>query len=194
MTDSLNNPTFVVYAISCLVLCLNLLALWGYSGAVRGKTKTAINKEDSEKFGAALKDLEPAGGRSRPSRPRQRPGKHLPLPFPGPGLRARGRYGGDRQDHLRGIRARAAASLRRVSRGKAALADAPLHRRGPGHTGPHGRHRLAPDPGPRGRLKVAGAAGRRQGFTAYFETTAASATGTQVVPSKRTSSSWSKRK
>jgi prostaglandin-E synthase 1 len=59
MNDWLSNPTFVVYVISCLVLCLNLLVLWGYSGAVRGKTKTAINEEDSEKFGAALKDLDP---------------------------------------------------------------------------------------------------------------------------------------
>jgi hypothetical protein len=31
MNNWLNNPAFVVYAITCLVLCLNLLFLWGYS-------------------------------------------------------------------------------------------------------------------------------------------------------------------
>jgi uncharacterized MAPEG superfamily protein len=29
-----------------IVLCLNMLALWGYSGAVRAKTKTTPNPED----------------------------------------------------------------------------------------------------------------------------------------------------
>jgi prostaglandin-E synthase 1 len=59
MESWLNNPTFVVYAISCVVLSANLVFLWGYSGAVRAKTKTAINKEDAERRGAALERLDP---------------------------------------------------------------------------------------------------------------------------------------
>ena len=54
MTTWLSNPTFLVYAITVLVLCFNLLFLWGYSGATRAKTKTAINQEDAAKFGATL--------------------------------------------------------------------------------------------------------------------------------------------
>jgi uncharacterized MAPEG superfamily protein len=59
MLTSLNNPAFSAYALTCLVLCANLLFLWGYSGAVRGKTGTAINPEDSQKFGAALAETDP---------------------------------------------------------------------------------------------------------------------------------------
>jgi prostaglandin-E synthase 1 len=59
MNNLLSNPAFVVYAIACLVLCLNLFFLWGYSGAVRAKTKTAINPEDSTSRGAALKEVDP---------------------------------------------------------------------------------------------------------------------------------------
>jgi microsomal prostaglandin-E synthase 1 len=59
MNNWLNNPAFVVYAITCLVLCVNLLFLWGYSGAARAKTKTAINEEDAVRFGASLAELDP---------------------------------------------------------------------------------------------------------------------------------------
>jgi glutathione S-transferase len=41
------NPAFAIYSLSAVVLCLNLLGLWGYSGAVRGKTKTVLNPEDA---------------------------------------------------------------------------------------------------------------------------------------------------
>ncbi len=41
-----NNPSFVVYAVSMVVLCLNVVGLWIYSGVVRGRTKTARNPED----------------------------------------------------------------------------------------------------------------------------------------------------
>jgi prostaglandin-E synthase 1 len=54
-----HNPTFSVFAIATFVLCANLLFLWAYSGAVRGKTKTAVNKEDAEKSGASLADHNP---------------------------------------------------------------------------------------------------------------------------------------
>ena len=40
------NPSFLIYSASMVVLCLNVLALWGYSGAVRNKTKTTHNPED----------------------------------------------------------------------------------------------------------------------------------------------------
>jgi prostaglandin-E synthase 1 len=59
MSNWLSNPTFVAYAITCVALCINLLFLWGYSGAVRAKTKIAINPEDSARFGAPLKELDP---------------------------------------------------------------------------------------------------------------------------------------
>ena len=59
MNNWLNNPAFLVYAITCLVLCVNLLFLWGYSGAARGKTKTAINEEDAVRFGASLAGTDP---------------------------------------------------------------------------------------------------------------------------------------
>jgi uncharacterized MAPEG superfamily protein len=59
MENWLNNATFVVYAITCVVLSLNLLLLWGYSGSTRAKTKTAINDEDANQFGAALAHVDP---------------------------------------------------------------------------------------------------------------------------------------
>jgi uncharacterized MAPEG superfamily protein len=42
-----SNPAFLVYVLATLVLCANLVFLWGYSGAARGKTQTAINPEDA---------------------------------------------------------------------------------------------------------------------------------------------------
>lgn len=59
MNNWLNNPAFVVYAITCLVLSVNVIFLWGYSGATRAKTKTAINEEDAARFGAQLKETDP---------------------------------------------------------------------------------------------------------------------------------------
>ena len=47
-TTFLANPAFVVFAGAMLVLCLNILGLWGYSGAVRGRTKTTPNPEDAK--------------------------------------------------------------------------------------------------------------------------------------------------
>lgn len=44
-----NNPSFIIYSVSMLVLCLNVLFLWGYSGFVRGRSKTAMNPEDGRK-------------------------------------------------------------------------------------------------------------------------------------------------
>lgn len=42
------DPSFQIYAASMALLCLNLFFLWGYSGAVRGKTKTTLNPEDAQ--------------------------------------------------------------------------------------------------------------------------------------------------
>lgn len=55
------QPTlsFVVYASAVLVLSLNLLALWIYSGVVRGTVRTTVNDEDAAAFGAALSLTEP---------------------------------------------------------------------------------------------------------------------------------------
>jgi len=41
------NPAFAIYALTTSVLCLNMLGLWGYSGAVRGGSKTTPNPEDA---------------------------------------------------------------------------------------------------------------------------------------------------
>jgi uncharacterized MAPEG superfamily protein len=59
MNSLLNNPTFFAYALTCLLLCANLIFLWAFSGATRGKTKTAINPEDAAQFGGALVDADP---------------------------------------------------------------------------------------------------------------------------------------
>jgi prostaglandin-E synthase 1 len=55
------NPAFVVYAINCLILCVNLMFLWVSSGFVRGKKKTVWNPEDASTVarGAKLIEQEP---------------------------------------------------------------------------------------------------------------------------------------
>jgi prostaglandin-E synthase 1 len=59
MQSWLSNPSFVAYAISCVLLSANLLFVWAHSGGTRAKTKTAINEEDAERFGAKLEPLDP---------------------------------------------------------------------------------------------------------------------------------------
>lgn len=46
MTHLASEPAFVAYAISMIVLSLNMLVLWAYTGSVRGKTKMTPNAED----------------------------------------------------------------------------------------------------------------------------------------------------
>jgi len=41
-----SNPAFLAYAVSLLILSLNLTVLWAYSAVVRGKSKTTPNEED----------------------------------------------------------------------------------------------------------------------------------------------------
>lgn len=53
------HDTLVIYAITSLLLCFNMLALWGYSGAVRAKTGVAINAEDAVLNKARLEHFDP---------------------------------------------------------------------------------------------------------------------------------------
>lgn len=58
MTNLASQPAFVAYAVSLIVLSLNLLFLWGYSGGVRSKTKTTPNKEDASTIAKGAKLIE----------------------------------------------------------------------------------------------------------------------------------------
>lgn len=53
------HPAFVAYAITCLILCLNLLILWISSGASRAKGGVAINAEDGARYGVAVSESDP---------------------------------------------------------------------------------------------------------------------------------------
>ena len=58
MDSWLKNPAFHAYAITCVVLCANLLFLWAFSGARRNQCKSTPNQEDAARFGAALSPQE----------------------------------------------------------------------------------------------------------------------------------------
>jgi prostaglandin-E synthase 1 len=53
------TPAFWAYAVTCLVLSVNLLTLWVSSGAIRAKGGVAINPEDGARYGAPVSELEP---------------------------------------------------------------------------------------------------------------------------------------
>lgn len=53
------NPVFVAYAITCVVLCLNLLMLWVSSGAIRAKGGVSINPEDGARYGVPVSEFDP---------------------------------------------------------------------------------------------------------------------------------------
>ena len=53
------NPVFLGYVYTCLVLSLNLLALWVSSGAVRARSGVAINPEDGARYSAPVRELDP---------------------------------------------------------------------------------------------------------------------------------------
>ncbi len=59
MTIDRADPIFVYYAVTCVALSLDLLFLWGYSGAVRAKAGAAINPEDAARFGVPLSLTDP---------------------------------------------------------------------------------------------------------------------------------------
>ena len=54
-----DSQTFIAYAITALILSLNLIVLWAMSGTVRAGTKTALNAEDAAMFKAAHVDADP---------------------------------------------------------------------------------------------------------------------------------------
>lgn len=54
-----SNPTFVLYALMSIVLSLNLLVLWAFSGVKRGSTGASPNAEDVTRFGGTLAFTEP---------------------------------------------------------------------------------------------------------------------------------------
>jgi uncharacterized membrane protein YecN with MAPEG domain len=56
---SFTSPAFVAYAITAVILCLNLLVLWAVSGGVRTGTKTAVNEEDATLFKAQAVAFDP---------------------------------------------------------------------------------------------------------------------------------------
>jgi uncharacterized MAPEG superfamily protein len=53
------NLAFVAYAITSVVLSLNLLLLWVSSGATRAKSAIAINPEDGTRYGAPVSETDP---------------------------------------------------------------------------------------------------------------------------------------
>jgi uncharacterized MAPEG superfamily protein len=53
------HPVFVADAITCVVLCLNLLMLWVSSGAIRAKGGVAINPEDGARYGVPVSEFDP---------------------------------------------------------------------------------------------------------------------------------------
>jgi uncharacterized MAPEG superfamily protein len=53
------HPVFVAYAITCIVLCLNLLMLWVSSGAIRAKGGVAVNPEDGARYGVPVSEFDP---------------------------------------------------------------------------------------------------------------------------------------
>jgi prostaglandin-E synthase 1 len=55
----MTSPLFVAYAVTALVLSLNLMVLWAMSGGVRTRTKTAVNPEDAAQFKVAQVDADP---------------------------------------------------------------------------------------------------------------------------------------
>jgi uncharacterized MAPEG superfamily protein len=61
MSSLTTNPSFLIDSAAMVVLCLNILGLWGYSGAVRGKTRTTPNPEDPGTVakGAAVAAVDP---------------------------------------------------------------------------------------------------------------------------------------
>lgn len=63
MSELATNPSFQAYAICSALLCINLVGLWAYSGAVRAKEKVVPNPEDisSVSKGSQLSDTNPAG-------------------------------------------------------------------------------------------------------------------------------------
>jgi uncharacterized MAPEG superfamily protein len=56
-TLSTSNPAFVAYVLAAAALSLNLLGLWAFSGAARGKTQVTPNAEDAK--GKTVAEVDP---------------------------------------------------------------------------------------------------------------------------------------
>jgi microsomal prostaglandin-E synthase 1 len=54
-----SNPAFLAYAVSLMVLSLNLSVLWAYSAVVRAKSKTTPNEEDARRGTTVVPDNPP---------------------------------------------------------------------------------------------------------------------------------------
>jgi microsomal prostaglandin-E synthase 1 len=59
MTIDLNNSAFVAYIVTALIITLNLVALWAYSGVARAGSGVQINTEDAALFKAPHHELDP---------------------------------------------------------------------------------------------------------------------------------------
>jgi uncharacterized MAPEG superfamily protein len=57
--QGINTPLFVAYCVTAILLCLNLLVLWGASGGARTSAKITANPEDAKAFGASVSDHDP---------------------------------------------------------------------------------------------------------------------------------------
>jgi prostaglandin-E synthase 1 len=53
------NPTFLAYGLTCVVLSLNLVWVWVFSGAIRARGGVAINPEDGARYGARVSESDP---------------------------------------------------------------------------------------------------------------------------------------
>jgi uncharacterized MAPEG superfamily protein len=53
------NPILWAYALTSIVLSLNLLALWISSGAKRARVGVAINPEDGARYGVPVSETDP---------------------------------------------------------------------------------------------------------------------------------------
>ena len=57
--ENATSPAFSAYAVTCLVLSLNLLMLWVSSGAIRARGGVAINPEDGARYGVPVSEFDP---------------------------------------------------------------------------------------------------------------------------------------
>ena len=53
------QPVFLAYAVTCVVLSLNLLLLWVSSGALRARGGLAVNPEDGARYGVSVSEFDP---------------------------------------------------------------------------------------------------------------------------------------
>ena len=53
------SPIFLPYALTCVILNLNLLGLWIYGGVMRVKSKVATNAEDGALQRVPVSDVDP---------------------------------------------------------------------------------------------------------------------------------------